>query len=465
MVSIRRTKICRSEARCALWIAACFSLISAVYLSWVYHLVELNAGPAADWLTLVLGYICQAAGLALVCHAWRAGHGNSRRQWFVITLLLFAALSAPTILGSSLIGAAGFGLLMNIACGVITGLYLEGLADMDSSEHASLVFGAGYAAGTFATGALAVPGNGILLRGSGMLLICLVSSLCLALAARRSGFFDGQTEENTAASTPAELPGKTFLLACAAILVSSMVKNLGFTFPSSDIAAGLRPELSRLPYGIGLLAAGWINNRSRKNGIICAIVGLAIPFIMLSVRNDPIPEVVLWGLEYLFFSFFTVMRVMLFIDIAHRTHRWELVPVGLLMGRLGDAAGTAVSLLLGSRSLPLITVTFLCFSAAVALLLYVCQTLYEPQAAERKSEQEVFETFCLRHDLSIRERDILRMILNNCTNAEIAEGLFISENTVKYHVRNVLQKTGCKNRVELQKKFRLALYPDMRETM
>ena len=53
------------------------------------------------------------------------------------------------------------------------------------------------------------------------------------------------------------------------------------------------------------------------------------------------------------------------------------------------------------------------------------------------------------------------MALANHTNGEIAQALFITESTVKYHMHNVLQKTGCKNRTELQRKFATALYPGL----
>ena len=89
------------------------------------------------------------------------------------------------------------------------------------------------------------------------------------------------------------------------------------------------------------------------------------------------------------------------------------------------------------------------------------QKLYEPENVRQRSEQEVFEAFCLRNDLSAREREVLRMVIDNRSNGEIAEALFITESTVKYHVRNVLQKAGCKNRGELQKKYMLALYPQL----
>lgn len=50
--------------------------------------------------------------------------------------------------------------------------------------------------------------------------------------------------------------------------------------------------------------------------------------------------------------------------------------------------------------------------------------------------------------LSPREMEILRLISNSCTNADIAKTLFISEETVRTHIRNMFEKTGVKNRVE-----------------
>ncbi len=48
--------------------------------------------------------------------------------------------------------------------------------------------------------------------------------------------------------------------------------------------------------------------------------------------------------------------------------------------------------------------------------------------------------------LSPREVDILREIESGATNYEIARRLFLSENTVKHHIRNVLDKLGVENR-------------------
>ena len=43
---------------------------------------------------------------------------------------------------------------------------------------------------------------------------------------------------------------------------------------------------------------------------------------------------------------------------------------------------------------------------------------------------------------------MLRLVAAGCSNREIGERLYISQNTAANHVRAILQKTGCANRAE-----------------
>jgi len=79
--------------------------------------------------------------------------------------------------------------------------------------------------------------------------------------------------------------------------------------------------------------------------------------------------------------------------------------------------------------------------------------LYPTHTTIHKTPEERLAMFAARYDLSIRERDVLRLVVDGRTNAEAASELFIAESTVKYHVRNLFKKTGCKNRNELGAKY------------
>jgi PAS domain S-box-containing protein len=50
--------------------------------------------------------------------------------------------------------------------------------------------------------------------------------------------------------------------------------------------------------------------------------------------------------------------------------------------------------------------------------------------------------------------EVFRLVAQGLSNLEIGSTLYVSESTVKYHVGNILKKTGCANRGELLSKFR-----------
>lgn len=54
----------------------------------------------------------------------------------------------------------------------------------------------------------------------------------------------------------------------------------------------------------------------------------------------------------------------------------------------------------------------------------------------------------VRDPFTDRERDVLRLLVNGCSNRDIADKLFIGESTVKTHLRNVYAKLEVTNRVQ-----------------
>jgi two-component system, NarL family, nitrate/nitrite response regulator NarL len=55
----------------------------------------------------------------------------------------------------------------------------------------------------------------------------------------------------------------------------------------------------------------------------------------------------------------------------------------------------------------------------------------------------------LFNSLSERQREVISLVVNGMTNREIASTLIITENTVKVHLRNILDKLDVRNRQQL----------------
>ncbi|MBI4287154.1 MAG: response regulator transcription factor [Chloroflexi bacterium] len=54
-----------------------------------------------------------------------------------------------------------------------------------------------------------------------------------------------------------------------------------------------------------------------------------------------------------------------------------------------------------------------------------------------------------RNELTARELDVLKLVTDGSSNKAIASTLNISENTVKYHLRNIMEKLHLRNRSQI----------------
>ena len=234
------------------------------------------------------------------------------------------------------------------------------------------------------------------------------------------------------------------------MLLVSMTRGIGFYFPMADISSGISLEFSRAFYAVGLIAAGIIGDRSRKFGAISCLAALFFPFAMIALSNEVNISIVIWILGYLFFGFLAVFRVVLFSDIARTNGElFYAAGFGLMFGRIGDAAGNFAGIMLDGKLIPLVTVSSVCFVAAFVVFFTLYNKLFMPVSQPLPNSEERLSAFIQKYELSSRETEVLNLITEGASNGEISAKLFISENTVKFHVRNILKKTGCANRSEL----------------
>ena len=68
-------------------------------------------------------------------------------------------------------------------------------------------------------------------------------------------------------------------------------------------------------------------------------------------------------------------------------------------------------------------------------------------------EEEKLREFKMRYQLSVRETEVLQQILLNRSISEMADALFISPRTVKFHISSLLRKTGASSQRTLKREL------------
>ena len=456
----KMTEILKKNKDEALLIFLCYLFTSGGHLAWTYHLTQLFSPVASDLLSMVAAYLCQAAGIALytlaVVKAGQAWTGQDDKRSVVVAIALYVLCMIPAVMSRSNAGSVLFGLVMSVFCGYIAAYYIDRLMTVGFSERGR-VFGASYAGVTLLSWIISLIGRGALVRGGRSVLVqSLAAAVTVWLIVRLpDSAGENENSENSTArafSLSAVKSDKTLLRICVLILMVSMAKNIGSAFSSVDLLHGVSVEFTRIFYAAGLIIAGSVTDRSRKDGAILTITSLVLPFIVLALSGEPVPATFFWVLGYFVFGFFSVYRIITLTDKAQTAGIALLAAGGLLLGRIGDAAGTTVSTLLSRSQALMVASALIFFIISIVLFFSLYQELYEPKAAavpEAKSEEERFALFAARFDLSAREREVLWLVLRQMTNTQIAENLVVSESTVKFHIHNLLKKTGCKTRLEL----------------
>lgn len=89
----------------------------------------------------------------------------------------------------------------------------------------------------------------------------------------------------------------------------------------------------------------------------------------------------------------------------------------------------------------------------VSQVLHLEQRIQSTKTEEENTPEEKIQKIAIKHNLTERETDILLQISLGKNNQKIANELFISINTVKYHMRNIYEKLDVKKRTEITSKL------------
>ncbi len=431
-----------------------FLWTGASYISHMYRLQAFFPPERVDIIVLRWNYVCQALGLGFYALALsRFSEKVSNKRLFTSLILCDAAFMALALLGGGAFLVLWAGLLMNFFHGTIAAAYLTQLGAFVPKEQRGRAFGYAYGGASLLNYLLSLLKSGELMKSQGAL------SVCLLLAAVNI-FLVFRVEEYPKAGVDTEvrrgLAENQVILLFFTLILMSALGSVGSDFQFQAIAnQNVKLELSRSFYTIGLAAAGFASDKSRKLGAILCYVSLIFPFAQVILRGQPTLVAFAWGLSYVILGFYAVYRAIVFVDLTDAGLRFlPLAALGLAAGRIGEALGTFVPASILEQPVTGTFVVLALFVPLTFLFFGLYHTMYQRQPdpshpAPAYSVQDAPRLLEIQYGLTRREGEVLRHLLAGHTNGEIAGMLFVSESTVKFHVRNLLRKTGCSNRAEV----------------
>lgn len=258
------------------------------------------------------------------------------------------------------------------------------------------------------------------------------------------------------------------------LLLILIVYNItGGLFPDPEIALPIVAQNS-IAYGCGFLMASYFPyyfykafelDSLRFHAIYGVLLFFLLPFfiffvIVYSVDNNLDFAIKNGVVIPFFYSFVILWQILKAIRIKFKDRNEEsfMEVLAMYAAVIPWAAmpliayfdwGQRVEVLCTNGGLIVITFMFLSKSVKTARLEY--QQLLELSLNEDKSS--VFDENSQNYNLTNREIEIVQLLREGNKYQTIAEKLYISESTVKTHVRNVYDKTGVCNRVELVHKM------------
>jgi DNA-binding CsgD family transcriptional regulator len=429
-----------------------FLWTGTAYIVQAYRLLQFLDGGTVNLLVCGVYYVCQAVGIGAVgfLFAKQPMIASGRTLPFWATVITVVCAAAAVFLSSIPIIIIA-GALMNITIGVLSGCYLTRLATDIPQQRRGIMFGAAYAFGSIGTWLLSLPMDAKFLWSSfSFYAVAVLAAVSFILLRHLS---PPPKQDNSLEQLSPGFGKKIIWLAAAVLFLLSLENTLGFSFPLKSASGSVYIEFTRAFYALGLIIAGLVSDKNRRWGAICCLAALAFPFAALALGNSTVGETAMWIVAYLFLGFWSAYRILVFSDISAKRGLPGLAVAGLLVGRLGEAAGTlGASFLTGA---PLIVASGVVFALVIALFFSLYQKIYSPTINAEEMEKQRLLEYASRFKLSPREQEIFSLIVQGMSNTEVAIALFITESTVKFHAGNIFKKTGLSSRSALIADFKL----------
>jgi DNA-binding CsgD family transcriptional regulator len=235
--------------------------------------------------------------------------------------------------------------------------------------------------------------------------------------------------------------------------------------PAFDHLTGLVSWYWAVPYILALVILRSISLNRKRSSVLyvgmAMIMAAFIAFMLLGRKETDylIIDTLMLGACGIFDLFWwSILGEML----DHTNSSAKVFGIGLSANVLGVLCGGVLGMAVTSAGLPgaEIAVIALCVVCVTLVLLpplnrrlvlllksHTYLVAYDNMSQSQRTD--IIHQIKTLDPLTVREQEVLQLILSGKSNREIAGALYISENTVKTHIRNIFSKYDVSSRVEL----------------
>jgi DNA-binding CsgD family transcriptional regulator len=297
-----------------------------------------------------------------------------------------------------------------------------------------------------------------------------ISMLCLVAAMAFIWILPKDSEKDWGKETERRLQGeikKPLLMLCLFVFVITINSGLMYQVinPAFGHLTGLTSWYWAVPYIAALAIMRNLSMKANRSRFLyvgmAMIMGAFISFMLMgrNVIDYLVVDTLMLGACGIFDLFWwSIIGEML----DYTENPVKIFGIGLSANVFGVLCGGVLGMAVTSIHLPsaevaVIALTVVCVTLVMLPTLnrrlvmvlknHVYLASYDNMSMTQKAE--IINRTKTLEELTVREQEVLRHILSGKSNREIAESLFISENTVKTHARNILSKYDVSSRAEL----------------
>lgn len=260
---------------------------------------------------------------------------------------------------------------------------------------------------------------------------------------------------------------RPLLLLCLFVFIITINSGLMYQVinPAFQHLTGLASWYWAVPYIVALVIMRNLPTEAKRSRILyvgmAMIMGAFISFMLLgrNTFNYLVVDTLMLGACGIFDLFWwSILGEML----DYTDNPAQPFGIGLSANVFGVLFGGVLGMVVTSIGLPgaevaVIALTVVCVTLVIlpplnrqlVLLLKNHSYLAAYDNMSQSQQTDVIEQVRTLDPLTVREQEVLQLILSGKSNRGIAEALFISESTVKTHARNIYSKYDVRSRAEL----------------